>query len=99
MDNTGLANAIQQLTCVGLAAPTPDWVAYAQNVAAIPTTCANGTLGTSFASTAPNVTLFDRNYAAPRALRSNLQWTGPVANNRLSAMVDFTYSLNMRWRC
>jgi hypothetical protein len=95
MDNTGLANAIQQLTCVGLAAPTPDWLAYAQNVAAIPTTCANGTLGTSFASTAPNVTLFDRDYAAPRALRSNLQWTGPVANNRLSAMVDFTYSLNM----
>ena len=95
MDNTGLANAVQQLACVGVAAPTPDWVAYESSAASIPTTCANGAAGTAFSSTAPNVTLFDPSFAAPRALRSNLQWTGPVAGNRFMAMVDATYSLNM----
>jgi hypothetical protein len=95
MDNTGLANAVQQLACVGVAAPVPDWLAYAASLGAIPTQCANGTTGTAFSSTAPNVTLFDRDYAAPRALRSNLQWSGPIAGNRWSASVDATYSLNM----
>jgi len=95
MDNTGLANAAQQLTCVGTAAPTPDWLAYATNPAAIPTQCADGSAGTVFASTAPNVTLFDKNYVAPRSLRSNLQWSGTSLNNRLSTTVDATYSRNL----
>ncbi len=34
-----------------------------------PTQCADGTTGGVFASTAPNVTLFDKDYSAPRALR------------------------------
>lgn len=95
IDNTGLANAIQQLTCVGIAAPTPEWAAYEASLASIPTTCANGAAATPFSSTAPNVTLFDPSFAAPRALRSNLQWTGPVAGNRFAALIDATYSLNM----
>jgi hypothetical protein len=94
MDNTGLANAAQQLTCVGIAAPTPDWQAYA-NAAAIPTQCADGSTGTVFASSVPNVTLFDKNYVAPRSLRSNLQWSGTSLNNRLSTTIDGTYSLNL----
>jgi hypothetical protein len=83
------------LTCVGTAAPTPDWLAYATNPAAIPTQCADGSAGTVFASTAPNVTLFDKNYVAPRSLRSNLQWSGTSLNNRLSTTVDATYSRNL----
>ncbi|HMA24035.1 MAG TPA: hypothetical protein VKP00_08570, partial [Gemmatimonadaceae bacterium] len=94
MDNTGLANAVQQLSCVGVAAPTPDWLAYATNTGAIPAQCADGTTGTVFASSAPNVTLFDKNYVAPRALRSNLQWSGTSPDNRLSTTIDATYSLN-----
>jgi hypothetical protein len=95
MDNTGLANAVQQLNCVGIAAPTPTWSAYETNQGAIPTQCVDGTAGTVFASSAPNVTLFDKDYVAPRSLRSNLQWSGTSLNNRLSTMIDATYSLNL----
>ncbi|MEP6491181.1 MAG: TonB-dependent receptor [bacterium] len=95
MDNTGLANAVQQLACVGVAAPTPDWAAYMANEGSIPTQCANGTTGGVFSSTSPNVTLFDKNFEAPRILRSNLQWNGPVLGNRFTTSIDATYSLNM----
>jgi carboxypeptidase family protein/TonB-dependent receptor-like protein len=95
MDNTGLPSAVQQLACVGLAAPSPDWAAYMANAGAIPATCANGTTGTVFSNTAPNVTMFDKDYVSPRSLRSNLQWQGPMLGNRFSVTADLTYSLNL----
>jgi hypothetical protein len=95
MDNTGLPSAVQQLACVGVAAPSPDWLAYMTNSGAVPSTCANGTTGSVFSSTAPNVSLFDKNYVSPRSLRSNIQWNGPVLGNRFSTTVDVTYSLNV----
>jgi hypothetical protein len=76
MDNTGLPGAAQQIVCVGLATPIPDWSAYAENGGAIPTRCADGGVGSGFADAAPNVALFGRSYVAPRSLRSNLQWGG-----------------------
>lgn len=94
IDNTGLPSAVQQLACIGAAAPTPNWTAY-QNESAIPTQCADGTNGTVFASTAPNVSLFARDYQAPRSLRSNLQWSGSILDNRFATTVDATYSRNM----
>lgn len=95
LDNTGLPGAVQQLTCVGLATPSPDWNAYLSNPSAIPTRCADGTLGTVFSNAAPNVTLFSKDYRASRSVRSNLQWNGPILGNRFSATVDGTYSINM----
>ncbi|HEY4953333.1 MAG TPA: TonB-dependent receptor [Gemmatimonadaceae bacterium] len=95
IDNTGLAGAIQQLTCVGGATPVPDWNAYATNLSAIPTRCADGSVGTPFANATPNVTLFAKDFAAPRSVRSNLQWNGPILANRFSATVEGTYSLNL----
>jgi hypothetical protein len=95
LDNTGLPSGIQQLTCSGGAAPTPDWQAYALGARSVPDRCADGTMGTVFADTKPNVSLFAKDYAAPRSLRSNLQWSGPILANRFSATVDATYSLNM----
>lgn len=95
MDNTGLANALQQLACVGSAAPGPDWAAYMTNSGAIPSQCANGSVGTVFSNAAPNVALFANDYRAPRALRSNLQWNGAVLDNRFQTTVDATYSLNL----
>jgi Carboxypeptidase regulatory-like domain len=95
MDNTGLPSAVQQLTCVGPAAPLPDWNAYASNQSAIPTRCADGTTGTVFASAVPNVTLFAKDFSASRSIRSNLQWNGPVLANRFAATVEGTYSLNL----
>ena len=94
MDNTGLAGGTRQLACVGTAAPAPDWTAYATG-GAIPTQCADGTTGSAFANSAPNVALFDRRFTSPRSLRSNLQWSGLAFDNRLLASVDATYSLNL----
>ena len=95
IDNTGLPGAVQQLNCVGAAAPIPQWDQYLANPASIPTQCADGSLGSVFASSAPNVTLFSSDYQDRRSVRSNLQWNGPVLNNRFSMTVEGTYSLNM----
>ncbi|HEY4131899.1 MAG TPA: TonB-dependent receptor, partial [Gemmatimonadaceae bacterium] len=95
LNTTGLPSAVQQIACVGAAVPTPDWAAYEASLGNIPTTCADGTQGTVFSNAAPNVTLFDKSYRAPRSLRSNLQWTGGVLDNRFHALVDATYSRNM----
>src|SRR6185437_15362564 len=95
VDNTGLATGLQQLTCVGGAAPVPDWQAYLVDPGAIPTTCADGSTGCVFANTVPNVALFAKDFNAPRSLRSNLQWSGPVLDNRFNATVNTTYSLNL----
>jgi len=95
LDNTGLPSGIQQLTCSGAAAPTPEWQAYALSAGNVPNRCADGTTGSVFADARPNVSLFAKNYVAPRSVRSNLQWSGPILNNRFSVTVDGTYSVNL----
>src|SRR5690606_8110503 len=62
--------------------------------ATIPVTCADGTSGTVFSNSTPNVTLFDPDYAAQRSIRGNLQWSGAILNNRFAATVDGTVSRN-----
>src|SRR5207237_4226877 len=88
LDNTGLPSEVQQLNCVGPATPVPDWSSYVNTLSAIPTTCADGSNGTVFANAAPNVFLFARDFAAPRSVRSNLQWNVPVLGLRLMATID-----------
>ncbi len=95
LDNTGLPSAVQQITCVGTATPVPDWASYAADPSQIPTTCANGSSGTPFSNVAPNVSAFSKDYASPRSIRSNINWAGPILNNRFSTSVDLTYSLNL----
>lgn len=95
LDQTGLPSGIQQLMCVGDAAPIPDWAAYLSNLGSVPTTCANGAASMPLASGAPNVILFDKAYQLPRALRSNLQWSGTILDNRFRTSLDLTYSLNL----
>jgi carboxypeptidase family protein len=95
LDNTGLPGAVQQLNCVGPATPIPNWGLYARDPSMIPVTCADGTSGSVFANSAPNVFLFARDFAAPRSLRSNLQWNGPVLGNRFMATLEVTYSRNL----
>jgi hypothetical protein len=95
MATTGLANALQQVTCTGAAVPTPDWAGYAADPASIPTQCADGSSGSVFSNSAPNVLLAAKDYASPRSVRGNLQWSGPVLNNRFTATVNGTYSLNL----
>ncbi|MDB4879181.1 MAG: hypothetical protein JWL60_627 [Gemmatimonadetes bacterium] len=90
VDNTGLPGAVQQLFCVGAAAPAPDWASYLADAATIPTRCADGSSGSVFSSTAPNVLLFSPDFAAERRVSGNLQWSGPVLANRFSLTVDGT---------
>jgi len=95
LDNTGLPSGVQQITCIGAAAPIPDWNAYASNSASVPDRCADGTTGTVFSSSSPNVSLFSKDYRSSKSIRSNLQWSGPILKNRFTATIDGTYSLNM----
>lgn len=94
LDNTGLPGSIQQIFCVGPATPAPDWARYIASVNNIPAACADGTSGTPFANTAPAVTLFDRNYTAPRSIRSNVQWNGAILDNRFNASFEGVLSIN-----
>ncbi|NJD11390.1 MAG: hypothetical protein FIB01_13445, partial [Gemmatimonadetes bacterium] len=95
LDRTGLPDGAQQLMCVGPAVPVPDWIIYADDPGAVPTRCADGTSGTVFSSTVPDVTLLARDYAPSKTVRSNLSWSGSVLNGRFSLNVDGTYSLNL----
>ncbi len=94
IDNTGLPGGLQQLTCFGAAAPSPNWSEYQIDVANIPLQCADGTNGTVFANSNPNVSLFASDFVTQRSLRSNVQWSGAILQNRLRASVDATYSMN-----
>ena len=51
--------------------------------------------GTPFSSGAPNVQLAARDLTAPRSVRSSLQWSGPVLDNRLRVTANGVYSLNL----
>ncbi|MDB4908916.1 MAG: hypothetical protein JWO05_3700 [Gemmatimonadetes bacterium] len=94
ISNTGLPQAVSQLVCVGAAVPRADWRAYAAGEGNAPTACADGSAGSSFANSAPDVSLFSTGYAAQRSARSNLNWSGAVLGNRLLATADATYSVN-----
>lgn len=95
LDNTGLPSGVQQIMCVGPAVPVPDWAAYATDPSSIPDRCADGTGGTVFASAAPDVTVYARDFGPPRTVRSNLSWTGAILDARFSLGVEGTYSLNL----
>jgi hypothetical protein len=94
LSNTGLASAVSQLVCAGDAVPRADWAAFANDPSTIPSQCADGSTTSAFASSAPDVALFDQHFRAPRSVRSNINWSGAVLGNRLIAGVDATYSLN-----
>jgi len=95
LDNTGLPDGSQQITCTGPAVPIPNWTAYASDASAVPTECADGTAGSLFSNTAPNVTLFARNWRPQRSVRANTSWNGTILDARYSAGVDATYSVNL----
>jgi hypothetical protein len=95
LDNTGLPDGSQQITCTGPAVPIPNWTAYTTNESSIPTTCADGTAGTLFANSAPNVTLFARNWRPQRSVRANSSWNGSILDARFMASVNASYSLNL----
>jgi carboxypeptidase family protein len=68
---TGLPAAELQLVCVGPGVPIPDWEAYLQDPANIPTACTGGG-GGPLPTQSPQVTVFDPSFGAPRAWRGSL---------------------------
>lgn len=95
LENTGLPSAVQQISCIGGAVPSPDWDAFLRDQGLIPTTCADGSSGTVNSSSTPNVSLFDNGYTPSRSWRANLAWSTPVLNNGYNVTLNGTYSLNM----
>ena len=95
IDNTGLPSGVQQIFCVGTAVPVPDWDAYA-NPAMIPVECTDGTAGSVFSNSSPNVTLYHPDFTPPRSVRTNLAWSGGILGARFSTNIEGSYSLNMR---
>jgi hypothetical protein len=93
VDQTGLPSAAQQLSCIGSAVPSPDWLQYLTNTGMIPTTCTGDV--SSFTSTVPNVTLFSKDYIPQRSWRANLNWNAPILNNMFRLTSGATYSLNL----
>ncbi len=94
LDNTGLPSAVQQLGCFGATVPAQNWSNWLTNTGSIPGACADGSVGSPFSSSVPNVALFAKDFQATRSVRSNLQWNGPVLGNRFTGSVDVTYSRN-----
>jgi hypothetical protein len=80
--STGLPSSSQTITCVGGAVPFPEWSSFLTEPASIPSACVDGSMGSVFASTSPNVTLFDARFRQPQSLRAAADWAGPVWDNR-----------------
>jgi len=68
---TGLPDNESQLVCIGDGVPTPNWDLYGSDQSTIPTQCANGA-SQVLPTTRPNVTVFDKDFAAARSIRSSL---------------------------
>ena len=95
LDNTGLPSGVQQIYCVGPAVPAPDWARYATRPSDVADRCADGTTGSVFSNSAPNVTLFARGFRPQRTVRTNLSWNGSLLDGRYSTSVEGTYALNL----
>jgi hypothetical protein len=92
---SGLGTSVRQISCVGAAIPTPDWNAYESNPNSIPGTCADGSAGTSFASTQPNVYMIDSKYKAQGSWRSSLAVSGFLVPKLVRFTVEGIYSTNL----
>ena len=89
LNATGLNNGQSLLTCVGAAAPTPDWAAYLADPSTIPASCSGGT--PIFANQRHNVTVFDPGFQAPRAWRASFGLSRRF-RDRYSFSVDAGYA-------
>ncbi|HEY4219480.1 MAG TPA: carboxypeptidase regulatory-like domain-containing protein [Gemmatimonadaceae bacterium] len=89
---TGLPDAVQQLTCIGSAVPTPVWSSYAASESSIPSTCANGSPN-SFSQTTPPVTVFSPSYEPSRRWGGALGWNGRLTPSWIGT-ITANYSLN-----
>ncbi|HYW30385.1 MAG TPA: hypothetical protein VE869_02680, partial [Gemmatimonas sp.] len=95
LTNTGLPSSAQQLLCTGDATPVPNWRAYATNPGSVPDRCADGSSGTIFSNSAPNVSLVSRDFVPQRSIRSDLSWARPILDGRFQTSVRGSHSINL----
>ncbi|HTE45352.1 MAG TPA: hypothetical protein VK636_08935, partial [Gemmatimonadaceae bacterium] len=88
---TGLPGSGSSVTCVGSAAPMPNWEAYLNDASSVPEVCTSE--AGQLAETSPSVRLFDRGYSAPRSWRGNLSYSSGYEH--LTYSIDGTYSYNI----
>jgi hypothetical protein len=88
----GVSKRVRELSCIGGDTPTPDWTAYAADIAAIPTACASGVQ--SIALGRPAIAFFDKHYEPPRSWRANLAWT--TNWSRFDLTLEGIASLNLK---
>ncbi|HEX9692228.1 MAG TPA: carboxypeptidase-like regulatory domain-containing protein [Gemmatimonadales bacterium] len=67
---TGLDDSERILNCIGAAVPVPDWTAYLDDPASIPSACAGA--GTPLRTRAPSATVFASDFGAPKTWRASL---------------------------
>jgi hypothetical protein len=92
LNATGLNNGQALLTCIGPAAPAPDWASYLNDPSTIPTTCNAG--ASVFANQRRNVTVFDPAFSVPRAWRASLGLNRRFWD-RYSFSIDAGYALGL----
>jgi len=88
-DANGLSNGQSQLICVGPSVPAPDWPAFIENPALVPSSC-NGP-SQLFGNQRRNVTLLAPDFGAPRAWRGSFGINRRIAE-RYTVSVDAAYS-------
>lgn len=94
LTGTGLPDALQRISCMGPAAPAPDWAAYVTDPSTIPTKCADDARSAAFADALPSATLFLPGYDAPVSWRASVGGSH-FALRGLRASLDASYSLNL----
>ena len=90
-DQSGLLNSERQLFCIGESVPIPDWAAYLESEAAIPTACGDGAVPGPLTRSAPNVTVFAPEFGAPRSWRASLGYQHQIAGT-LQLSMDAMYT-------
>jgi len=88
---TGLSQSESQLYCIGPFVPIPDWSIWSGDDTGIPTTCAGGAVNAPPITARPNVTVFAKDFGAPRAWRASLGAQRRVFD-RMQLSVDANYA-------
>ena len=89
---TGLAGSASALTCIGAAAPAPDWSRFLADAAAIPSRCTDGS--GPLAELSPPVSLIGPGFDVPRSWRASVDWNGNVGAWLLKAGVLGSWDLS-----
>ncbi|HEU4787245.1 MAG TPA: carboxypeptidase-like regulatory domain-containing protein, partial [Gemmatimonadaceae bacterium] len=95
VSQTGLPTSTRTISCIGPAAPLPDWGSYTANPTSAPNACNDGGTGSIFSNAAPSVFAFDRRFAQPRSFRAASDWSSPVLDNRFVLGLQGVFSWNM----